>query len=74
MVIALEALNHIARTTLPLVDLPVGSHRVDEMRATILDGDSITVTVEHLRKQLDAVRIVLDSIAGYDTKRLQLST
>ena len=43
VIVAFEALYHISRMTGPLVDLPICLHCVDQVRAAILDGNSITM-------------------------------
>jgi hypothetical protein len=45
VVISLEALDHVARMTLPVVELAVCCHRVDKMRTSVLDSDGVSVVI-----------------------------
>ena len=45
VVISLEALDHVARMTLPVVELAICCHCVDEMGTSVLDSDGISVVI-----------------------------
>jgi hypothetical protein len=45
VVIPLEALDHVTRMTLPVVELAVGCHCVDKVRSSVLHSDCVSVVV-----------------------------
>jgi hypothetical protein len=45
VVISLEALDHVARMTLPVVELAICCHCVDEVRSSVLHSNSVSVII-----------------------------
>ena len=72
VVIPLEAFHHITRVAAPLINLAVGSHGVHQMRSAVLDSDSVSMVMPHVREEIDSISIIFYSCVIYDTKRMEL--
>ena len=56
-VVPLEPLEHVARVGSPLIDLAVCLHRIDKVRATVLESNRVAKIAVHLRQHNQSITV-----------------